>query len=118
MSYCCYCCSFARWMMLFHMTAPWADAAPSILARTKALTEEALVRTIAVGSSLAAKEGLARKLSAGDLSREKPFARLLRAVGPAATLLTIPAILTFCSCGLCNAWAREQGCVVLRLKSR
>ena len=68
------------------------------MARTKALKPKALVRTIADG--------------------EKPFARLLNAERPVATLPTIPAILTFCPCGLCDAWAWEQGCVLMRLKSR
>ena len=79
-----------------------------MLARTKALTEEAITRTIAFGSSPAAKEGRARTLSVEDLSCENTFAKLLKAEGPVTTLPTIPATLTFCSCDLCDVWAREQ----------
>ena len=74
----------------------------SMLAKTPSLMGEVMERP-------PAKEGLARTLSAGDLSREKPFARLLMADGPVATLPTVPTILTFCSCDLCDVWAREQG---------
>ena len=64
-----------------------------MLAKTPSLMGEVMERP-------PAKEGLAITLSVGDLSREKPFARLLNAEGPVATLPTIPTILTFCSCGL------------------
>ena len=70
----------------------------SMLAKTPSLMGEVMERP-------PAKEGLARTLSAGDLSREKPFARLLNAESPVATLPMVPAILMLCSYGLWNAWA-------------